>query len=181
MARSLPRLLRGLVAEHRFRRALRSVYTRGRHLETNDSLTGLYSRGFLMAHLDRARQDMAATGEPFAVCALSVPDLAGINAAHGYAGGDRVLRQVGAMIGRLSRAEDLAARCGCHMVLVMPGTDADAALAPSRRIAGVVRATDLGLPDGGRLRVDLAERLVALDPDEATDDLMRRLLASPSP
>ena len=50
-------------------------------------------------------------------------DLAAINARHGYAAGDRVIRQVGLILARLARAEDLVARLGGdEFVVLLPDT-----------------------------------------------------------
>jgi diguanylate cyclase (GGDEF)-like protein len=171
----LRRITLDLVREQRFRRSLRAVYARGRHLETNDSLTGLYSRGFLMAHLQRACQDAALRGEVFSVAGFNVQGLHETNLEFGYAAGDRVLRQIGVMMARLSRAEDLAARYGGHFVLVMPGTTLEESERPVDRICGIIRATELVLPEGGRSRAELTTRRVLLDPEESIEAMLDRL------
>lgn len=163
----LRRLVSGLIVEHRFRRALRAAYARGRHLETHDNLTGLYGRGFAMAHIAASRAEVAAGGT-VGLAGFVVDDLAAINAEHGYAAGDRVLRQVGLILARLARAEDLVARIGARFMIVMPDSGADDARRVTERCSAVVGATDLLLPESGRLRVTLlprARQLADADPE----------------
>jgi diguanylate cyclase (GGDEF)-like protein len=157
IAADLRRLVGGLIVEQRFRRALRAAYARGRNLETHDNLTGLYGRGFLMASLAAAGVE-AAAGTPFGLAGLAVDGLAALNAEHGYAAGDRVLRQIGLIVARLARAEDLVGRIGGRFVALMPEADGDDALRAARRWSGIVGQTDLLLPEGGRFRATLIPR-----------------------
>jgi two-component system cell cycle response regulator len=153
----LRRLVSGLIVEHRFRRALRAAYARGRHLETHDNLTGLYGRGFAMAHLAATAAE-AATGGLFGLAGFVLDDLASINARHGYAAGDRVIRQVGLILARLARAEDLVARHGGRFVAVLRDAGAEEARRFAERCAAVIGTTDLLLPESGRVRVTLIPR-----------------------
>jgi GGDEF domain-containing protein len=57
------------------------------------------------------------------------------------------MRQVSAWIAGLVRAEDTVARCSeDEIIMFLPGTSPEAAGHVARRIAAVLRHTDLGLP-----------------------------------
>lgn len=162
MASDLRRLVSGLIVEHRFRRALRAAYARGRHLETHDNLTGLYGRGFALAHMAACRAE-AASGATIGLAGFVIDELAAINAEYGYAAGDRVLRQVGLILARLARAEDLVARIDGRFLAILPDCAGDEARRVAERCAAVVGQTDLLLPESGRIRVTLLARAATLD------------------
>eukprot|EP01037_Dinobryon_pediforme_P027712 gene27712-30695_t len=85
---------RSAIAESRVRERMKAVYAQGRHLATNDALTGLYGRGYLMEHLSQLVREARRFGERFALIALTIPQMAEINRKLGYSGGDHLIRQV---------------------------------------------------------------------------------------
>lgn len=136
------------VRQERFRAWLQRAYRQGLSMVVTDGLTGLFRYGFFYEHLGALVDEVAAKGSALAVAHLKIANLDAINRQAGHAAGDRALRQVGAMIGRLVRAEDLASRVGgASFAIAMPETPAEAAEAVTRRIASVLRTTDLGLAD----------------------------------
>jgi len=135
--------INALVRELRFRDTLKTVYREARHFATSDALTGLYSRGFLFEHLSNVIADAQRTTQGFSVAGLSVRNLPEINTSLGYVAGDRIIRQVGEVVGLLIRGEDLAARySGSKFVVILPDTDDEHAVHAVERIAGVVGHTE---------------------------------------
>jgi diguanylate cyclase (GGDEF)-like protein len=62
-----------------------------------------------------------------------------VNDTHGHQVGDDVLREVGGILGGLIRHEDVAARFGGEeFVVLLPGIDADGAVATAERLRGAV-------------------------------------------
>ena len=64
-----------LVRESRFRDSLKEIYQKAKHLATSDSLTGLYSRGFLVEHVsamvtDANRTNASGNGRQSLLCSL---------------------------------------------------------------------------------------------------------------
>lgn len=177
----LPRAVRALVAEHRLRETLRATYSRGRELVTTDGLTGLYSAGFLLAHLERCLADAANSGEPLCVASFVISNLSDLNAVSGHAGGDHLIRQIGLTIGRLTRGEDLAARIGAgRFAVVLPGTVTEDAEAAMWRIGAIVRSTRFSVPGSGQsVEVDPDIAVVAPRPGETAEGLLRRAFGRP--
>jgi diguanylate cyclase (GGDEF)-like protein len=135
------------VSENRLRDQLKTVYAQARHFASSDALTGLYARGYLMEHLQQFVREARRSGERFAIIGFRLADLAGLNRQHGYAAGDHILRQVGILIARLARGEDLAARLsGGRFVLILPGAGYEDAVTCADRIAAIIHLTRVMVP-----------------------------------
>ncbi len=167
------------MTEHRLRETLKAAYSRARHQATNDSLTGLYTRGFLMDHLGLLVGDARDTGERLTLVGFRLLDLAQLNAEWGWAGGDHLIRQIGSLIGRLVRGEDLAARAGGdRFALVLPATDGEDAAAVAHRIAGVIETTAFTVPGAtGPVYVSLMVGVAEAEAHDDPDTLYARAFA----
>lgn len=161
------------MSENRLRETLKTAYSSTRHHATNDTLTGLYSRGFLMEHLGLLIGDVRESGERLSLIGLRLMDLAALNAEWGWAGGDHLLRQVGSVIARLARGEDLAARAGGdRFALILPATDGEGALAVAHRIAGVIETTAFTVPGAtGPVYVSILVGVAELEGHDDPDSL----------
>ena len=149
-SRELEARIVSLVSELRFRDSLRAIYKEARHMATSDGLTGLYSRGFLMEHLRSMIGDIGEHGGNFSLAYLEIANIASINDKYGYVVGDRIIRQVGKMMGYLVRGEDLTARYGgARFCILLPDTPHEAANNAVRRISGVVKNTEMTTPEIG--------------------------------
>jgi two-component system cell cycle response regulator PopA len=169
------------MSENRLRETLKAAYARARHQATNDSLTGLYTRGFLMDHLGLLVGDTRDTGERLTLVGLTILDLAEFNADWGWAGGDHLIRQIGSLIGRLVRGEDLAARAGGgRFALVLPATDGEDAARVAHRIAGVIETTAFTVPGAtGPIYASIAVGIAECEPHDDPDSLYARVFSRP--
>lgn len=160
-----------LVKQHRYQRRMQETYHRARHLETGDSLTGLYCFGYLHDYLASLIADAELRTREFSVGFFDVDGMARINQRYGYAGGDVLLRQVASSIGRLVRGEDLTARYGGEeFCVVMPETSQEAAATALRRIAGVIGQTEFGVATAeGPVVIRLKVGCAGFDPRESGD------------
>ena len=78
----------------------------------HDPLTGLPNRRLFLEHLENAIARTSRTGSRAAVLLIDLDDFKSINDRFGHAGGDEVLRSVGALISAVLRAGDIVARLG---------------------------------------------------------------------
>ena len=170
------------VRQMRYRQSMQTVYRESRHAITSDNLTGLFTRGFLQAHLEAQLLAEEKADRPLAIAYLQLDTLASVNRLHGFAAGDQLLRQVGGMIGNLVRGEDLAARHrGDCFVIVMPGTTLADAHVVTGRITGVINASSFALPDveettSVHLSVACSERRMGDTPDALLRRVRRELM-----
>ena len=93
-----------------------------------DPLTGLLRGGRLVELLAREIERSRRYEHPFSAAYLDVDDFKKVNDTRGHAGGDEVLRSVGAAMQSTMRSTDMCARMGGdEFFVLMPETDGDAA------------------------------------------------------
>lgn len=122
-----------------------------------DALTGLLNRRGLQeraSHLFSAmeRQD----GREVAVLFADLDGFKGVNDTRGHHVGDRVLRQVGALIRDCVRDGDIAARFGGdEFVVILPDTDLVLATRVAERVRGAINESNLGTDIGVSVSIGL--------------------------
>ncbi|HZB90252.1 MAG TPA: PleD family two-component system response regulator [Stellaceae bacterium] len=137
------------IRRKRLQDRLQDNYQRSLALALTDSLTGLYNRRYLMAHLDGLMARSVEGGEGPSVLMLDIDYFKRVNDGHGHAAGDQVLREVASRIARHVRAFDLVARYGGEeFVVVMPETTLAIAAMVAERLRNVVAAKPIALGDG---------------------------------
>jgi len=148
--------------------ALQQANTRLEELATTDELTGLANRrGFMEAvglETERARR----YGSDLALAMIDVDGFKAINDACGHVFGDRVLVEVARVLKESARATDLVARYGGdEIIILMPNTDAQAAVSAVERIRRNIAGRVIS--DGQRsLEVAISAGVSALDSKDRT-------------
>lgn len=165
-----------LIREQRFRASLRHIYTQAKHYATNDALTGLYARGFMFEHLTNLISDTKTTSQTFSIAAIDIANIESVNSQLGHAAGDRLIRQVGEVIGLLVRGEDLASRySGKKFIVILPDTHADYATNALDRIRGVIHHTEFAIPDHLEpVKVQLRCNVVGYEDGDTAESLVNR-------
>ncbi len=135
--------IRALVTHQRYRRALHRVYSEARHQIISDSLTGLYSHGYLMEHLGDEIAYAREHDRNLSLAMFDIHQMRTINRQYGYAVGDKVIRQVGGLMSRLVRGEDLTARyAGEEFCVVLPDTGERSGGLVVSRLLNIVNVTE---------------------------------------
>src|SRR5439155_579017 len=99
-------------------------------MATTDSLTGLRNRGDFLEVAELEFERLKRFGIPFVAMMLDVDHFKEINDRYGHAGGDAVLRAVGATCLRRLRSFDLIGRYGGdEFVALLPQIEGEGALA----------------------------------------------------
>lgn len=172
-----PEILRlrvnGWVRQQRLRRRLRGDLGDGGAPPTTDRLTRLYSHGFLHGYVDHLI--VHGTGLPLAVVSFGVAKMGRINQSCGYAAGDRVLAQLGTLLARAGRADDLPARFGDdRFCVVVNGAGAREARSIGDRIAAIVTQTPFAIGGGQRIGIELRTGVAELTHGDHAGSLIAR-------
>lgn len=169
-----------LARNHRRRQTLRRALDAVRSRDLMDAETGLFSRDLFAAHLSRITRGARDRRRPLSVCVLQVRDNEGIAAARRGGWLERAMPQVGAMVSRLVRVEDTAARLSPEIfALALPATGHEAARVTAERIAAVIACTafDAG-PDRSPFVVELGVGVAEMTDDETPAALLQRASVS---
>ncbi len=174
--------VQGWVRQQRLRRRLRGWLAGTRLPATTDRLTHLFGHGFLHAYLEQLIARNRRSPTPLALASFDVAGMGQINRTCGYAAGDQVLAQLGGIIVRSSRAEDLPARHGDdRFCLVIDGANAAEAAVAGKRIASILTQMPLEVGVGQPLYVALATGTAELAPGDDAAALVARAFSGMQP
>ena len=155
---------------------LRNMMSQAVEFAVTDSLTGLYNRRYLEAHLRSALTRAAASEKPVCLFLFDIDHFKGINDTHGHDAGDDVLRSFAERLRQGVRGVDLVSRHGGEeFVLVMPDTDADYAASVAERLRSDVEREPFVTRSGAPIPVTVSVGIAEWQgPSDTADDLMRR-------
>src|SRR6202167_2704382 len=138
-----------------------------------DPLTGLYNRRLFGEGFEKELNRARRYGLPLGLVMLDLHRFKEVNDKHGHPGGDEVLRAAATTLKKALRTSDSAFRIGGdEFAVLLPQTDADQALALSRRIETVFAETLEKLPLSVTVSMDHGVATFPLDGEQA-DELIR--------
>jgi two-component system cell cycle response regulator len=131
--------LKTQIRRKKYQDALRSNYQQSVSMAITDSLTGLYNRHFLDAHLNNMVNSSINNKKSFSVMILDMDHFKAVNDTYGHDVGDEILKALTKRIIDSIRSSDLAARIGGEefMVLLPETNIADAYILADRMRAKI--------------------------------------------
>lgn len=165
-----------LADAYRRQAGVREALERVRASDVMDPSTGLFTPELFAAHLGRVAEGARRRRRPLSACMLRVADSPAVMEARAGGWLDRAMPQIGAMISRLVRAEDTAARLAPEVfALALPATPLEAARLVGERIAAVIGCTafDAG-KDKTPFVVEFEMGVAELQPGESPGVLLER-------
>ena len=119
-----------------------------RHFAEHDGLTGLWNHRIIVERLrgevDRSQRD----GTPLSIILVDLDYFKRINDAMGHVAGDLTLRETGAIFQRAVRSYDWVGRYGGEeFLLILPGSDFEAARARAEHLRTTLQGARLGEGD----------------------------------
>ena len=143
-------------------------------LVSTDLLTGMLNHGAIVEHIRAVISRTRRHGVPLSVVLLDVEDLGAVNAAHGHAAGDAVLRAVARRVRGVMREEDACGRwSGDEFLVVAPDTEADGVAALVDRLA-VAAATEPVAVESGDVTVVVSAGATTWAEGDDLEALVRR-------
>jgi two-component system cell cycle response regulator len=123
------------VRRKRYQDKLRANYEASLSMALTDSLTGLFNRRYLSAHLPRLLDRSGGNNKPVSALLFDIDHFKVVNDTWGHGVGDEVLKEVAQRTSRNLRNFDLVARLGGEeFVVIMPDTDTTQAMAVAERL-----------------------------------------------
>src|SRR5690606_24104884 len=158
---------------------LRRAADAGRSSELMDAATGLFSRDRFASHLARLADGARLRSRHLSVGVLRVAERQQLGELRAGGWLDKAMPQVGAMVSRLVRVEDTAARLSSEtFALALPAADEASARVTAERIAAVIACTAF---DAGKDRppfvVELDVGVAQLRSDDTALTLLERAAA----
>lgn len=165
-----------LADEKRRREALSLAFAAARTVRAMDTGTGLYGREFFTSHLDCLIRRVGETDGILSLALVEVSQHALPEALKVPGALDRVIGQAGAMLGRLVRAEDVAARLDRGLfAIALPASDEAAARIAAERIAAVLECTGFNPgSDDGAVTISMNLATASCLPGESAETLIAR-------
>ncbi|MBR0905789.1 GGDEF domain-containing protein [Bradyrhizobium liaoningense] len=153
---------------------LKAAYQRIEELAELDELTGSYNRRCIMRLLDVAIETSRQASAPCAIALIDLDWFKRINDAHGHPVGDEVLRTFAITVFANIRPADSFGRYGGEeFLLLLPGTDGDAAASMLERLRGIVADLDWSAFSPG-MRVTISAGVVTLRDADTADTFLAR-------
>jgi len=168
-----------LAGAYRRQNNVRLALEKARGSGLMDAATGLFTRDLFAAHLTRLAHASRDRNRPLTVCVLKLADSPAVSMARAGGWLDRAIPQIGAMIGRLVRVEDTAARLGAEVfALALPGAILAAGRAAGERIAAVIACTAFSCGDGAPFVAEFDLGVAEVRPGESAARALEDAAAS---
>ncbi len=137
------------IRRRRYHDKLRDMLRSSVAMAYTDTLTGVYNRRYMNAHLDRKIMEIAETVKPVSVLMFDLDHFKSVNDTHGHGAGDEVLKELAKRVSRSVRDLDLVCRYGGEeFVIVMPDAELDMAVNVAERVRSVVAEKPFMIGDG---------------------------------
>jgi two-component system cell cycle response regulator len=134
--------LKTQIRRKKYQDALRTNYQQSVSMAITDSLTGLYNRHFLDAHLNNMVNAALQNQKPFSMLMLDMDHFKSVNDTYGHDVGDEILKELAKRMVDSIRSSDLAARIGGEeFMILMPETSIADAYGMADRMRGKIGTT----------------------------------------
>ncbi len=127
--------VRTQIRRKRYQDRLRNNYESSLSMALTDSLTGLFNRRYLMAHMEKLITKNREAQKDLCVMVLDIDKFKSVNDTYGHGVGDEVLRTFAERVGKRLRGQDMMARMGGEeFVIILPDTNDDIAKIVAERV-----------------------------------------------
>jgi two-component system, cell cycle response regulator len=169
--------VRTQIRRRRYQERLRLNYEESLSLALTDSLTGLFNRRYLLAHLRRLLDRISENKKPLSTLIFDVDHFKQVNDTYGHAVGDEVLRELAQRVANGARSFDLVARIGGEeFAVVLPDSGLETAMMVAERLRKTVEGRPFRVSGpAADLNVTISVGVsFATSPDENPMELMKR-------
>jgi two-component system cell cycle response regulator len=158
------------VRRRRYQKRIKQNYETSVNMALTDSLTGLFNRRYLIAHLKKIMEEMGQTAKPICVLLFDLDHFKNVNDTYGHHAGDEVLKEFSQRLSRELRSFDMLARLGGEeFVAVFPNMHRDTAFEVSYRLRKVIADKPFTLSNGVQLNLTSSIGGVIIEENEDND------------
>jgi len=165
------------IRRRRYQERLRLNYEESLSMALTDSLTGLFNRRYLLAHLRRSLDRILENRRPLSIIIFDMDKLKQVNDTYGHQTGDRMLILVAKTAASQIRSLDALARYGGdEFVILLPHTNLQMAASIAERIRFNLAALQIPT-ERGPLQVTLSIGVADLrtnPPDQSVEQVVQR-------
>ncbi|MDX2201871.1 MAG: PleD family two-component system response regulator [Hyphomicrobiaceae bacterium] len=159
----------------RYADQLREAIDESVELAATDTLTGLFNRRYLEAHLAAHVERARGGGAPLSLMIADIDHFKAINDTWGHDAGDTVLREVATRLRRDIRAADIACRLGGEeFVVLMPSTDTETANGVAERLRDAIARDAFPVAANLPVAVTLSVGVATISPEDTPKSLLKR-------
>lgn len=127
------------IKRKRYQEGLKQSYHDSLNLALTDSLTGVYNRRYVDAHLPKLIAKAVQENKHLSVLMFDIDHFKKINDTYGHIVGDEILKQVTGRVNSIVRGSDFLARLGGEeFLVVLPDTDLETSSGIGERLLTVV-------------------------------------------
>jgi len=147
---------------------------RARYAAEHDHLTGALSRRAFFGQAERAHAQAQRAGDALSLLIVDVDHFKAINDTHGHAVGDEVLADLVARVNAVLRGETCARLGGEEFAVLLPRTDADAAVRQADELRRALERACVPASAGAIVRYTVSVGVASLDAGETLAGLLQR-------
>lgn len=126
-------------------------------LATHDGLTGLYNHRAFYVLLEDEIARAQRSKQPVSLLLLDIDHFKRVNDTHGHQAGDAVLKGLGELLRRETRAIDRTCRYGGEEItVILPNTDFETAASAAERLRAAAEAHPFDVNTGAPLRITVS-------------------------
>ncbi len=175
-ANELGARVRTQLRRKRYADTLRQSLDNSFEMSVTDQLTGLHNRRFMMARIGEALARLQRGVEPAAVMIADVDHFKQVNDRWGHDAGDRVLCEIARRLKANMRAIDISCRYGGEeFVVVMPGSDLEAAKMAAERLRDAIESAPFALGEGrGETAITISAGVAQMRKDDDPEQVLAR-------
>jgi diguanylate cyclase (GGDEF)-like protein len=149
------------------------LFDQVKSMAIRDALTGLYNYGYFKEALHYEVEKSRRYEMPLSLLFLDIDDFKRINDTLGHVKGDKILRQVGAILKKGSRQADLLCRYGGdEFVVLLSQTPPDQAMVLAERLRQGIARSAMNRQEQ-RCKVTVSIGVAGLKPEMSTEDLIK--------
>ena len=140
-----------------------------------DSLSNTYNKEYLLDHLNTKLSKDYVNELPLSIVMIDLDMFKNINQLYGHLTGDSILKQIGSLMNKEIRSDDVLARFGGdEFILLLPKTSLNQAILVAERIRLAIEKTSYKTSKNNYINVTASFGITELNQSDSTESFINR-------